>query len=199
MDAFDLSGLGPEDLKMLLEQINSAQAEPQGDEGRIEKLCTALEFAVKEIETLGQRVDNLQTLVMEDLFGALEKQYKDNTRSMSISGLESKYGEMIAPHMGPLQALAPDAKIFDELFDLIEEAKQSGGEGWDEDTFVKGQITDLGDRLSKAMASRQPEPTPEGASEPETPEASASITVEKEAPPKREFSEMARRAAQKMI
>ena len=197
MDTFDLSDLTPEDLEMLQKQIASRSAPaPAGDDGdRIEKLCSALEFAVKEIETLGQRVDNLQTLVMEDLFGALEKQYKDNTRSMSISGLESKYGEAIAPHMGALQALAPDAKIFDELFDLIEQARGEGGEGWDEDTFVRGQITDLGDRLSKAMASRQ-EPKPE---EPAAPEAPTTVTVEKETPPKREFSEMARRAAQKMI
>lgn len=197
MDAFDLSDLSPEDLEMLKQQIASHNASPSGDDGdRMQKLCDALEFAVKEIETLGQRVDNLQTLVMEDLFGALEKQYKDNTRSMSISGLESKYGEAIAPHMGALQALAPDAKIFDELFDLIEQARGEGGDDWDEDTFVRGQITDLGDRLSKAMAAR---PAPEEPKEPETPEASATVTVEKEAPPKREFSETARRAAQKMI
>jgi len=198
MDTFDLSGMTPEDLKMLSDQIASHQAEPAGDGDRIEKLCSALEFAVKEIETLGQRVDNLQTLVMEDLFGALEKQYKDNTRSMSISGLESKYGEAIAPHMGALQALAPDAKIFDELFDLIEQARGEGGDDWDEDTFVRGQITDLGDRLSKAMATKQ-EAKPEQSEQAETPDASATVTVEKETPPKREFSEMARRAAQKMI
>jgi len=197
MDTFDLSDLTPEDLKMLQDQIASRNAAPSGDDGdRMQKLCDALEFAVKEIETLGQRVDHLQTLVMEDLFGALEKQYKDNARSMSISGLESKYGEAIAPHMGALQALAPDAKIFDELFDLIEQARSEGGEGWDEDTFVRGQITDLGDRLGKAMASRQPA---EGPKEETAPEASATVTVEKEAPPKREFSETARRAAQKMI
>lgn len=197
MDAFDLSDLTPEDLKMLQEQIASRDAAPPGDDGdRIEKLCSALEFAVKEIETLGQRVDNLQTLVMEDLFGALEKQYKENARSMSISGLESKYGEAIAPHMGALQALAPDAKIFDELYDLIEQARGEGGEDWDEDTFVRGQITDLGDRLTKAMASRTP---PDEPKEEAPPEASATVTVEKEAQPKREFSEMARRAAQKMI
>jgi len=197
MDAFDLSDLSPEDLEMLKQQIASRNVAPSGDDGdRIEKLCSALEFAVKEIETLGQRVDNLQELVMEDLFGALEKQYKDNARSMSISGLESKYGEAIAPHMGALQALAPDAKIFDELFDLIEQARGEGGDDWDEDTFVRGQITDLGDRLGKAMASRQP---PEEPKEEAVPGASATVTVEKEAPPKREFSEMARRAAQKMI
>jgi len=59
---------------------------------------------------------------------------------------------------------------------------------------VRGQISDLGDRLSKAMASREPKPE-----ESPTPDASATVTVEKETPPKREFSEMARRAAQKMI
>jgi len=54
MDTFDLSDLTPEDLKMLQEQIASHSAPaPAGDDGdRIEKLCSALEFAVKEIETL---------------------------------------------------------------------------------------------------------------------------------------------------
>lgn len=198
MDTFDLSGLTPDDLKALAEQIASRQSEPDGDD-RIDKLCTALEFVTKELESVSERVNNLQTLVMDDLFGALEKQYKDNARSMSISDLESKYGEMMAPHMGSLQALAPDAKVFDELLDLIEEAKSSAGDDWDEDTFVKGQITDLGDRLSKAMAARAPDEEPK-TEEPKPEEGEApkgEVTVTTETKPK--APDYVRQAALKMI
>lgn len=196
MDSFDLSGFTPEDIKMLSEQLASHQ-QPKAEGGYdLEKICQALELITKELETMGERVDNLHKLVMDDLIGSIMEQYQANARSMSISDLQGKYGDMMAPHMPALQALAPDAKIFDELFDLIEQAKGEGGDDWDEDGFVKQQISDLGERLGKAGLGTKPE-EPESMAEGE-PDASATVTVEKESP-KPGFSELARKSAMKMI
>lgn len=75
---------------------------------------------VEAVTMLTQRVEELERLVIDELFGGIEKLHKDNTRKMGIDGLRGKYGSMFEPHMETLKSINPDQDVFEIIYDLLD-------------------------------------------------------------------------------
>lgn len=122
----------------------------QADMAMLEPFAQVLDILIDKVEELEERIEANEKLVIDDLFGGIDRMYKQNLRSQSIEGLKGKYGSLFEPHMSALSELAPGEDIYDTLHDLLEEAKGQGD--WsDEREFesVKNAAQAIGDKIAK--------------------------------------------------
>jgi hypothetical protein len=80
---------------------------------------------VEAVTMLTQRVEELERLVVDELFGGIEKLYGENTRKKGIEGCRGKYGSMFEPHMETLKAINPDQDVFEIIYDLLAEVDEA--------------------------------------------------------------------------
>jgi len=122
----------------------------QQDMTMLEPFAKVLDILIDKVEELEARIEANEKLVIDDLFGGIDRMYKQNLRTQSVDGLRSKYGDLFNPHADALKELAPDEDIYDTLHDILEPMK--GQEGWgDEQEFeaVKNAATAIADKIAK--------------------------------------------------
>jgi hypothetical protein len=136
--SYNLASLSPQEKDELLMGL-LAEREGHPDAGADAEMLYPV---VQAIEMLTERVQALEKLVMDDLFGGIENLYKENKRKTGIGDLKTKYGELFAPHMDALQAIEPDADVFEKIYDLL------GDIGPDE---VEGKITGYASTLAEKL------------------------------------------------
>ncbi len=137
---YNLQALSPEEkdelLAGLLEEREGHADAPQD--------AAMLEPVMEAIKMLTGRVEELERLVLDELFGGIEKLYNENKRAKGIEGLKGKYGELFAPHMDALQAIEPDADVFEKIYDLLADQPE---EQWE--PSIQGYASTLAEKLAK--------------------------------------------------
>lgn len=174
---YDLSKLQPDEKDKLLAELlsryegDTSAAAPQGaqmdpshgdepqDLAMIEPILKVLEVMIDKVEELEGRLEANEKLVVDDLFGGIDKMYNENLRKQSVDGLRSKYGDLFAPHMGALAELAPGEDIYDALHEILEPLRQ--GEGWDDEKEL-GAVTGAAESIAKKIAAIKGAAAPEG-------------------------------------
>jgi hypothetical protein len=108
---------------------------------------------IQALELLTSRVEELERLVVEELFGGIEKLYRDGQRKTGIGSLKEKYGSLFEPHLPVLAELAPGEDVFEKIFDLLE-----GSDMDDEakDGAVKGYAQSIADKINKIKSAGAP-------------------------------------------
>jgi hypothetical protein len=160
---YDLTRISPEEKDKLLMELltkyeNDTQSQPiqdvkvdhpdqAQDEEMLEPIIKVLDIVISKLEELEERLEKNEKLVVDDLFGGIDKMYKSNMRSKSVDGLRGKYGEMFNPHMEALKELAPDEDLYEALHDMLEPMR--GQEGFNEDEFVGNASKAIADKIAK--------------------------------------------------
>jgi hypothetical protein len=157
---------------MNMDEMMEGQGNP--DEGADENLIAEyLEAVLKpiceRIDYQGEKLDLLEKVVMEELIGGIKGLYNKNIRTQKIGGLKEKF----APALGEdyekgFSAAFPDADLWGDVLDKIEELK--GSDGFDEDAFgndiigkIKGHIDKLRESLPPGASMKgEIEVAPEG-------------------------------------
>lgn len=155
---YNLSNLSAEEIKILQDELtNYAQAEQpveehgdmEADLAMLEPFAKVLDILIDKVEELEERSIKTEKLVVDDLFGGIQKMYSSNQRSQSIDGLRGKYGEMFDPFSDGLKELAPDEDIYEVLHDLIEPMKSD--EGYN-DEMEYGAVKNAADSIAAKIA-----------------------------------------------
>jgi hypothetical protein len=164
---YDLNKLQPDEKDKLLSELLSryegdtsaaapqaAQIDPgHGDEFQdlqmMEPILKVLEIMIDKMEELESRLEANEKLVVDDLFGGIDKMYNDNLRKQSVDGLRGKYKDLFEPHMGALSELAPGEDIYDALHEILEPLRQ--GEGWDDEKEL-GAVSGAAEAIAKKIA-----------------------------------------------
>jgi hypothetical protein len=163
---YNLSNLSPEEkdqlLMQLLQKYDAGDAAPEAVDGHtdeaadlemLEPFKQVLEALVCKVEELEERVGKTESMIIDDLFGGIDRLYKQNVRSQGIDNLSSKYGEMFNPHIDVLKELSPeDAENFwPQIYDLVEQMK-GGDENYPEehiDNAMKSAAQTISDKIAK--------------------------------------------------
>jgi hypothetical protein len=180
---YDLNNLAPQDKDQLLtellkrydQDVRSPSTEAVGapadhgdaqqDQDMLAPVLKVLDIVIEKLEELEQRLEANEKLVVDDLFGGIDKMYKQNVRTQSIDGIKGKYGDMFAPHMDALKELAPDEDIFETLHDMLDPLR--GSDGWDDEKefgAVKGAADSIAQKIAKIKGGDKPaeESAPDG-------------------------------------
>ena len=116
----------------------------------LEPFAKVLEILIDKVESIEDRVGKVESMVIDDLFGGIQKLYDNNQRSQSIDGLKGKYGDLFAPHMDGIAAMAPGEDVFSSLHDLLSSAK--GSPDWSDDKegpLVQSAADSIGAKLAQ--------------------------------------------------
>ena len=126
---------------------NESHPDVEEDKAMLEPILKVVEILVSKVEELEERICANENLVVDELFGGIEKLYQSNMRTKSIEGIKGKYGSLFDPHMEALKELAPDEDLYETLHDMIESAK--GEEGFDEESSVKSAVDAIAQKIAK--------------------------------------------------
>jgi len=169
--AYDLSNLSPDEKDRLLQELisryqndvpvpgNAPDANPMADhpdapqdQAMLEPFAQVLDIVISKLEELEQRIEANEKLVVDDLFGGIDRMYKSNLRAKSVDGLRGKYGPVFEPHMSALEELAPGEDIYEALHDMLDRLRGEGGEGFGEEQeadAVRGVADAIGAKIAK--------------------------------------------------
>jgi vacuolar-type H+-ATPase subunit I/STV1 len=147
--------LSPEDIALMKQAIaehegGAGHPDAEQDIQQITPLIEAVQFLAAQMETMNERIEKIEKVVMEDLIGGITNLYKTNQRDSSIAGLKEKYGSLFDPHKDAIDAFYPGVDVYEHLQDLLEEMK--GGEDFSEDAFdgtVRESVQELQDKIAK--------------------------------------------------
>jgi len=197
--------LSPEDIALMKQAIaehegGAGHPDAAQDVAQMTPLIEAVQFLAAQMETMNERIEKIEKVVMEDLIGGITNLYKTNQRDSSIAGLKEKYGSLFDPHKDALDAFYPGVDIYDHLQDLLEEMK--GEDGFSDEAFdgtVRESVQELQDKIAKLTGKQD-----QNSGEPqEGGEAKVEVEVSKEEPAEEDdnitktlnkFKEMAKRA-----
>jgi len=170
---YNLDALGPDEQKKLLEQL-LAEREGGSDAGHpdAEQDQEMINPIIEALELLTNRVEELERLVIDELFGGIEKLYKENQRTTGVGALRDKYGELFSPHSSALEALAPGEDVFEKIYDLLD-GQEMDDTGRDE--AVKGFAGSLAEKIARIKGEA---PASDGA--PVTVEIEKTTTIDSE-------------------
>lgn len=124
----DLSVLSPEEidtLKKALDQYQnvaptSEHADMESDKEFLNPIIEAIELLMQAVETISDKLDTLEKVVMDDIIGGVKELHDGNVRSMNISNVRDKYSSVF----DPLESSWKDeGDIYEKIFDKIEELK----------------------------------------------------------------------------
>jgi hypothetical protein len=175
---YDINRLSPEEKDQLLMQLiakydgggeNPAHPDEAQDEAMLEPFAKVLEILIDKVESLEERLAKNESLVIDDLFGGIQKMYDTNMRNKSIEEIKGKYGSMFEPHMGAIQELDPETDLYGSLHDML--APLRGGEGWDDEQEM-GHVKSVADAIAQKIAKIK------GESSEKTDENPAGLSVE---------------------
>lgn len=113
----------------------------------LEPFAKVLDIVISKLEELEERIQANEKLVVDELFGGIEKLYKQNMRTKGIEGLKGKYGSMFEPHMEALKELAPNEDLYEALHDMLDQVR--GQEGFDEEGTVKSVAEGIAQKIAK--------------------------------------------------
>lgn len=180
---YNIEALSPEEKDRLLnELITKYEHEQQGpdaspkpigepiedhpdkdaDLAMLEPFAKVLDILIDKVESLEEGVSKLDSLVVDELFGGIDRMFKSNQRTQGIDGMRTKYGDMFSPFEDGLKELAPDEDIYEVLHDLIEDMKS--GEGYSEESEM-GAVKSAADSIAQKIAALKGEVPEEGAVE----------------------------------
>jgi hypothetical protein len=163
---YNLEALSPQEkddlLKQLITRYDSGE-QPTGDMSACEHgdqaqdldmlkpFADVIEMLIGKVEQLEERLTYNEKLVVDDLFGGIDRLYKSNKRNQSIDGLKGKYGEMFSPHMDALKELSPDEDLYETLHDTLEQMRGGDAEWNDEkESGTVGEMAKMiGDKIAK--------------------------------------------------
>ena len=123
----------------------------EADKQMLEPVLQVLEMLIEKVEELEERLQKNESLVVDDLFGGIQKLYQGNLRTKGIGDLKSKYGHMFDPHMDALKELEPEGDIYGSLYDMISQVRGSD-ETFDdvkESEAVGGVAKSIADKIAK--------------------------------------------------
>lgn len=122
------------------------------DQATYDEKCEAifgiLDTLVMKLEEVEQKQEQLEKMIVNDLFGGIENLYKENQKSQGIADIKGKYGSMFEPFMSALNETDPGVDIYDKLHEVISEMR--GSEGYTEDSEkekVGGFAKNIEDKL----------------------------------------------------
>jgi len=149
---YNLDSLSPEELQQLTDAVNSHSQAIPGDMGgqeqdsvaMLEPFAKVLDVVIDKMEELEDKCQRLEKLVVDDLFGGIQKMYDTNLRTQEVDGLKGKYGDMFSPYEGGLKEFAPDEDVYEVLRDLIEPMK---GEDGFNDEMEMGRVQGFADQI----------------------------------------------------
>lgn len=177
---YDLNKLAPEEKDKLLMQlltkydnevstpglhgaeVSGEHPDAEADKQMLEPFAKVLEVLIDKVEELEDRIQKNESLVVDELFGGIDRMYKANLRSKSIDDLRGKYGEVFSPYMDGIKELAPNEDLYEALHDMLEPLR--AGEGWNDEQelgTVKSAADAIAQKLAKLRGSGS-EPAPEG-------------------------------------
>ena len=158
---YDLNVLRPDEKDQLLNELlrryendthqpgvfGNASVPPQAGDATSQatddddgSLIQVIQMLVQKVQSLEDRVEQNEKVLMDDLIGGINSTYQSGLRNMGISGLKSKYGSLFDPHMDAINEMEPDSDLYGTLYDMLEQAK--GNDGFDEEGTV-GSVADL--------------------------------------------------------
>jgi hypothetical protein len=174
--------LSPEDIALMKQAIaeheGGGHPDAEQDIQQITPLIEAVQFLAAQMETMNERIEKIEKVVMEDLIGGITNLYKTNQRDSSIAGLKEKYGSLFDPHKDAIDAFYPGVDVYEHLQDLLEEMK--GGEGFTDEAFdgtVRESVQELQDKIAKLTGKQD-----QNSGEPVEVEAEVSVEKKDEAP-----------------
>jgi hypothetical protein len=163
---FDISNLSPAEKDDLLMELvgryksgdtgssgPTASAESGGSDGNYHDICQLLEMLIDKVEEIDERSTKLEHAVIDDLFGGIERMYKDNLKVKGVGEIKAKYGEMFAPHMDVLKQTDPDSDIFEMLHNQREDMR--GSDGYSDEMFdgkVAGYAQAIAEKIAELKA-----------------------------------------------
>lgn len=174
---FDLNQLQPEEKdKLLMELLSKYENEQQGSSNKafeessetpaqesdeqqdlefLKPFADCIEALISKVEELEERVAKTESLVIDDLFGGIQKLYDENVRGQGIDELKSKYGDLFNPHLDALKEIEPDTDVYGKLHDFMSTFKQSPDYS-DEmgDTTMKDIASQLAAKIAEHKASK---------------------------------------------
>lgn len=165
MDAtFDLSGMSPAEKDELLMELitkyksgdggpTASDAPEQSADSSYSEICNLLEMLIDKIEEIDERTLKLEHAVIDDLFGGIERMYKDNLKVKGVGEIKAKYGEMFAPHLDTLKQTDPDSDIFELLHNQREEMR--GADDYSDEMFdgkVAGYAQAIAEKIAELKA-----------------------------------------------
>jgi len=165
---FNLEALSPEEKDKLLNELLSkyegegvspeaGHADIQEDLQTMEPIVKVIEILINKVEELEERLTYTEKLVIDDLFGGIEKLYKKNIKAKGVEELKSKYAEHFSPFESTLKELAPDEDWGEALYDMLDSLK--GNEGYNDEmghNAIMEAHKALADKLSKIKGETAP-------------------------------------------
>jgi hypothetical protein len=118
------------------------------DKEMLEPVLNVLEMLIQKVEELEDRLMKNESLVVDDLFGGIQKLYQGNLRTKGIGDLQSKYGHMFEPHMGAIKELEPEGDLYGSLYDMISQVRGS------DDTFDDVRESEAIGGVAKSLAEK---------------------------------------------
>jgi phosphoketolase len=165
---YDLSRISPQEKDRLLmelltkyendnpkPEVSQDHPDQAQDEAMLEPFAKVLDIVISKLEELEERLEKNEKLVVDDLFGGIDKMYKSNMRTKGVDELRGKYGEMFNPHMDALKELAPDEDLYEALHDMLEPLR--GQEGFDENEYLTGASKAIADKIAKIKGEKPAE------------------------------------------
>lgn len=158
MDLEKLRGLPPEQLIELIRGMTEGEghADEGADQQVMQPLVDAIQMLQTELESVRNELDELKTVVFDDVIGGIEGVYRDGMRSKGIEELRALASERLNPYEDRYKLLAgEDGDLYGRVYDLLEEGKDE--EGYDRNGRLEqilGDITSGFDKLSGGVAAK---------------------------------------------
>jgi len=171
---YNLNNLSQQEKDDLLQQLVTkydggdqggapAGDDSQQDADQMEPFAKVLEILIDKVEAQEEKICKLESLVIDDLFGGIQKMYDTNMRTKSIDDLKGKYGGMFDPHMATIQELEPDGDLYGMLHDMISPMRDQ--EGWNDEQeagTVKSVADAIAEKIAKIKGAGAPAPDAAG-------------------------------------
>lgn len=144
----------------------------QQDVELIKPLAEAVNYLLTKCEEQDEKIAKLESMIVEELFGGIEKLYKENQKTEGLTMLKGKYGALFDPHMEAYGKMYPGSDLYENLYGLLEESKSK--EDFDEGQFdqgVQGVATKLAQLISELKGDKPASVEVEVESKPEVKEA----------------------------
>lgn len=94
-------------------------------EEKLEPIVTVLKQMLDKMAAMDDEIDGLEKLVNEEIIGGITNLYNTKERLSGISGLSSKYGELMGPYKDFYSEMTDGADLYEKLYDELEEFKAS--------------------------------------------------------------------------
>jgi hypothetical protein len=169
---YNLAALSPEEKDDLLNQLiakyDGAGSDPADstdhpdavqDQAMLDPYREIIQMLASKLEDVEGRMYKVESMVVDDLFGGIDRLYKSNVRAKGIDDMRGKYGDIFNPHVDAIRELSPeDADGFwDKIYDLVEEMKSE--EGFNDEVMderLKGAASSIGEKIAKLKGDSAP-------------------------------------------